>query len=218
MGRPWGDHSNRSTFYSHARGSLFPIIIECLKCVKGVGLKKKNSPFPWGASPSPWGGHGEAMGRPWGGHSNRSPLASHPQGSLLALIIDCFKRVDVVGLICKTSPSPWGASPWGGFQFLTPHNQKWSDCQSLDGSRASCMQVLKRTIHIFWVTPAILKSRRQGVKKSLKSFFYRKSATPCFFWKNSKIALPVYYKSGDCSIQSPQQRTFNLWLAILSLC
>ena len=42
----------------------------------------------------------------------------------------------------------------------------------------------------------------------LSHFFSFFCARPSDFWNSSWIANFVYYKSGDCSIQSPQQRTF----------
>ena len=51
-----------------------------------------------------------------------------------------------------------------------------------------------------------------------KSFFSFFCATPYFFRFLLKIAYFVYYKSGDCLKQSSQQRTFNFWSILLSLC
>jgi hypothetical protein len=45
--------------------------------------------------------------------------------------------------------------------------------------------------------------------KCAKSFFSFFSVQSNFLQKSMWIAGFVYYKSGGCSIQSPQQRTFN---------
>jgi len=192
MGRPWGDHSNRSPFCFHAQGSLFPLIIGCLNRVEGVGLICKTSPSPWGASPSPWGGHGEVMGRPWGGHSNRSPFGFHAQGSLSPLIISCLKCVEVVGLICQTSPSPWGGhgEAMGRFSIFDPTQPKM--IRMPKSQRFPClMYASDKTYHPHFLgdTCNIEKPETSG-QKIAKVIFLSKKCNTMFFLIKKQNSTP----------------------------